>query len=92
MDSMAPRVSVITPVYNAEKTLLRCVNSVLGQTMPDFELLLVDNNSTDNSGEIMRRLAEGDRRIRPLHEGKQGVSAARNWGLTNARGDYVFFL
>ncbi|MDR0929612.1 MAG: glycosyltransferase family 2 protein [Oscillospiraceae bacterium] len=89
---MTPRVSVITPVYNAEKTLLRCVNSVLAQTMPDFELLLIDNNSSDDSGAIIRRLAQGDGRIRPLHEGKQGVSAARNLGIENARGDYLFFL
>lgn len=86
------KVSVIVPVYNAEKTLPRCVESMLAQTCGDFELLLIDNNSKDASVACVERFAAGDARIRVLHQPRQGVSAARNMGLDAAQGEYIFFL
>lgn len=85
-------VSVIIPVYNAESYLLQCIESVLVQTMPDFEVLLVDDGSSDASGAICDRCAEQDARIRVFHIPNGGVSAARNLGLDKALGDFVVFV
>lgn len=84
-------ISVIVPVYNAEDSVARCVESILNQSFSDFELLLVDDGSADGSGEICDSLAVKDTRIRVFHQTNQGVSAARNTGLDNARGEYVTF-
>jgi glycosyltransferase involved in cell wall biosynthesis len=86
---MPPEVSVILPFYNAEKTLVAAVESILRQTFPNFELLLIDNNSTDISKSIAQKFAEKDSRIRLLQEMKQGVAHAMNCGLENARGQFV---
>ena len=85
-------ISIIVPVYNAEKYLKRCVNSILNQTYPGFELLLVDDGSTDGSGIICDEYAEIDRRIVAFHSENRGVSAARNKGLENAEGHYICFI
>lgn len=85
-------VSVIIPVYNAEKYLSQCIESVLDQTVSDFELLLVDDGSTDSSGALCDRYALSDARIRVFHRPNGGVSTARNLGLDEARGDYVVFV
>ena len=87
----APLVSIIVPVYNAEKYLNRCVDSILSQTMTDFELLLVDDGSKDNSGRICDEYAEKDARVRVFHKPNGGVSSARNLGLDNARGEWITF-
>lgn len=84
MSSQSPKVTVILPVYNAETTLKRAVDSVLKQTFHDFELLIVDNNSTDNSLPISRESALRDKRIRIFKEPKQGVVFAFNKGLQEA--------
>lgn len=84
-------ISVIVPVWNAEKWLERCVRSVLGQTHADLELILVDDGSTDRSGAICDALAARDPRVRVLHKPNGGVSAARNDGLRMARGEWVAF-
>ena len=86
-----PRISVITPVYNAEKFLHRCVDSILAQTFQDFELLLVDDGSSDSSSDICDDYAQKDERVRVLHKVNGGVSSARNLGLNNARGEWVTF-
>lgn len=86
-----PKISVIVPVYNAEKWLRRCVDSILAQTYTDFELLLVDDGSTDSSGAICDEYAALDARIRPFHKPNGGVSSARNLGLDNARGEWIAF-
>lgn len=83
-----PQISVIVPVYNAEKYLRRFVDSILAQTFADFELLLVDDGSTDGSGTICDEYAAKDARIRVFHKGNGGVSSARNVGLDEARGKY----
>ena len=88
-----PSISVIVPVYQAEKYLPKCVESVMKQTFSDWELLLVDDGCTDQSPVICDRYAREDSRIRVFHKKKNGgVSAARNLGLAEAKGEYIAFL
>ena len=87
-----PQISVIIPVYNAEKCLHRCIDSILLQTYIDFELLLIDDGSTDSSGIICDGYATQDSRIRVFHKSNGGVSSARNLGLDNALGEWVCFI
>ena len=89
---MSPTVSIIIPVYNAEKTIGRCIDSILNQEYTDFELLLVDDGSTDGSGAICDAYADRDGRIQVFHQANAGVSASRNLALDRARGDYLQFL
>lgn len=84
-------ISVIVPVYNVEKYLHRCIDSILAQTYSDFELLLIDDGSKDSSGEICDEYAAKDSRVRVFHKENGGVSSARNLGLENAKGEYVTF-
>lgn len=84
--------SVIVPVYNTEKYLRRCVDSILAQTFTDFELLLINDGSSDNSGAICDEYAEKDSRVRVFHKENGGVSSARNLGLDNARGEWITFV
>ena len=86
-----PLVSIIVPVYNAEKTLERCINSILNQEYRDFELILLDDGSTDTSGMICDACAERDDRIRVLHKENTGVSDTRNRGIAMAKGAYLQF-
>lgn len=85
-------ISVITPVYKVEKYLPQCIESILTQTVSDFELLLVDDGSPDGSGAICDRYAARDARIRVFHTPNRGVCAARNLALDHARGKYVYFI
>ncbi len=85
-------VSIIIPVYNAEKTLKKCIDSVLGQDYADIELLLIDDESTDASGEICAAYAAQDSRVKYIRQKNGGPSAARNTGLTYATGKYVQFV
>lgn len=89
---MAPTVSIIVPVYNAGATLRRCIDSVLKQEFTDFELLLIDDGSTDDSASICDEYAAGDSRIRVFHKKNSGVSDSRNLALEEARGTYLQFL
>ena len=85
-------ISVIVPVYNTEKYLDRCIQSILSQTYIDFELLLINDGSTDSSGVICDKYAEQDSRVRVFHKENGGVSSARNIGLDNANGDWIAFV
>ncbi len=85
-------ISVIIPVYNVEDTLPRCVESVVNQTFDDWEAILVDDGSTDKSGDICDRYAMEDMRITVIHKENGGLSDARNRGLDVARGEYVTFI
>ena len=87
-----PLVSIIVPVCNAEKTIGRCINSVLNQKYKDFELILLDDGSTDTSGIICDTYAEKDVRIRVLHKENSGVSDTRNRGIAMAKGEYLQFV
>ena len=88
-----PDFSIIVPIYNAEKTLLRCLDSLKKQTDPDFEAILVENGSTDASNAICRKYAERDRRFRLITmETNCGPSSARNAGLERAGGTFAAFV
>lgn len=87
-----PKISVIVPVYNAEKYLNECVDSILAQTLQDIEVILVDDGSTDNSPAICDEYAEKDSRVVVIHKENGGVSAARNAGLDVVKGEYVAFV
>jgi glycosyltransferase involved in cell wall biosynthesis len=85
--------SIIIPVYNVEPYLQRCVDSALGQDYPDkFEIILVDDGSTDKSGSICDDYAQKDARIRVVHKENGGLSSARNAGVKIATGEYIVFL
>ena len=85
----SPKISVIVPVYKAEKYLHRCVDSILAQTFNDFELLLINDGSPDNSGEICDEYAQKDSRVRVFHKKNEGVSATRQFGVEHSLGDYM---
>ena len=85
-------VSIIVPVYNAEKAIGKCIESILSQEFTDFELLLINDGSKDNSGAVLDEYAAKDSRIRVIHKTNSGVSATRNLGLKEAKGDYIQFL
>lgn len=88
---MAPEISIIVPVYNVEKYIDRCIDSILRQTFADFELILVDDGSLDQSGTICDEYAQKDERIRIIHKENGGVSDARNAGIQVAQGNYFMF-
>ena len=92
MTNQSPKISVIVPVYNVEKYLPRCIDSILSQTFTNFELLLIDDGSTDNSGKICDEYADKDNRVRVFHKANGGVSSARNLGLDNVKGEWVSFI
>lgn len=87
-----PKVSVIVPVYNTEKYLAQCVDSILSQSFTDFELLLINDGSKDYSGAICDQYAANDSRVTVFHKENGGVSSARNLGLDNARGEWITFI
>lgn len=92
MTNQSPKISVIVPVYNVQKYLSRCIDSILAQTFTDFELLLIDDGSKDNSGKICDEYAKKDTRIQVFHKENGGVSSARNLGLYNAMGEWIAFI
>ena len=92
MGGMDPKASVIVPCWNVEKWVEDAVNSVLRGTFADFEIIAVDDGSTDGTGAVLDRLASADPRVRVFRQVNRGVSAARNRGLDAARGQFLFFL
>ena len=86
------KVSVIIPVYNAEKYLEQCVGSVMNQTLKDIEIICVDDGSPDNSLEVLKKLQSQDDRVKIISQPNGGAGAARNNGLRNATGEYLSFL
>lgn len=89
---MSHKVSIIIPVYNAEKYLTECLDSVIDQSYQNLDVLLVDDGSSDNSLPICKRYESQDKRVRVLTGSNGGVSKARNRGLKNASGDYIMFV
>lgn len=88
----SPLISVIVPVYNVEKYILRCVESIQRQTYENVEIILIDDGSTDSSGLLCDKYASKDKRISVVHQANAGLSAARNAGLKIAKGEYVGFV
>lgn len=86
------RLSIIVPIYNAENTLARCINSILSQSFSDFELILINDGSTDHSAEICASFTAIDPRVSYYNKKNGGVSSARNLGLRMAKGEYVTFV
>ncbi len=89
---MGPLISIIIPIYNVEKFLPKCLNSVVSQSYKNIEIIAVDDGSTDESGKIADKYAQNDSRIVVLHKKNGGLSSARNAGLKLAKGKYVLFL
>lgn len=87
-----PVVSIIVPVYNVKSYVGECVESLCRQTYTNLEILLVDDGSTDGSGEVCDEYAGRDERIRVIHQANRGLSGARNMGLDDARGEYIAFV
>lgn len=86
------KVSIIVPVYNTEKYLPECLESILAQTLNDIEVICIDNGSTDTSGKILEEYAQKDRRIHVIHSEKVSIGTARNLGYEEARGKYIGFV
>lgn len=87
-----PQISVIVPVYNVERYLPRCINSILNQTFPDFELILVDDGSSDNCPFLCDEFQSKDKRVKTIHKQNGGLSSARNAGIELAEGEYISFI
>lgn len=85
-------ISVIVPVYNVEKYLRKCIDSILCQTYKNFEIILIDDGSSDNSGKICDEYLNRDERISVFHKKNQGLSEARNTGIKKAKGKYLTFV
>lgn len=88
---MNPLISVIVPVYNVELYVNRCIDSILAQTYKNFEVILIDDGSTDNSGHICDEYAKVDKRINVIHTKNKGLSSARNMGIEKSVGKYIIF-
>jgi glycosyltransferase involved in cell wall biosynthesis len=86
------KISSIIPVYNGERYLKQCLNSLINQTLGDIEIICVDDGSTDRSLDILNEYAQQDSRIIVIHQENSGVSAARNLGIQNASGEYIHFI
>ena len=91
MKMQLPKVTVIVPVYNTEKYLPRCVESLMAQTLKELEIIFVDDGSTDSSGRLCDEYASKDNRIHVIHKPNGGVAAARQTGLEAAAGKYVIW-
>lgn len=85
-------ISVIIPVYNIERYLVQCLNSVIDQTFRDIEIILINDGSTDSSGKICDDYAGRDKRVKVIHQNNQGLSYARNVGTLKANGEWIFYL
>lgn len=92
MDVSLPKISIIVPVYNVEKYLNKCLDSILAQTFEDYELLLIDDGSSDKSGNICDEYEKKDKRVKVFHKENGGQSSARNAGIDAACGEYIGFI
>ena len=92
MESSTIKISAIIPVYNAEKYLEQCIESILTQSLKEFELICVNDGSSDGSLEILNNYAKKDRRVKVINQKNQGAAVARNIGIENSRGKYLSIL
>lgn len=86
------KLSIVIPVYNTQNTLPRCMKSILGQTFSDYEIILVDDGSTDRSPQLCDEYARKDTRISVIHKINGGLSDARNTGIAESKGEYLTFM
>ena len=86
------KVSVVIPIYNAEKYLKECLDSVAGQSLREIEIICVNDGSSDGSAVILQEYAKSDERVRIFEQKNQGASSARNHGIRNACGEYLYFM
>ena len=84
-----PKISIIVPIYKAESTLVRCLDSLKAQTLPDFEVIMVDDGSPDRCGAMIDEFAARDGRFKAFHKPNGGVSSARQFGIDHATGEYT---
>ncbi len=89
---MSPTISIIIPIYNVADWLKECIDSILNQSFTEFEVLLIDDGSSDGSDIICEEYAKKDRRIRVFHKANKGISSARNYGLERANGEWICFV
>lgn len=89
---MKPKISIIVPIYNAEEYINSCIESLLNQSFVDYEIVLIDDGSTDKSFQICKKIQSTDRRIKLFHQENQGVSSARKLGVAKSAGEYIFFM
>jgi len=89
---MNPKISIIVPVYKVEQYIHKCIDSILNQTLNDFELILVNDGSPDQCGQICDEYAKCDSRIKVIHKENGGQASARNMGLDIATGEYIGFV
>ena len=87
-----PKVSVIVPVYNTEKYLERCIDSIISQSFKDFELILINDGSKDKSLSIMKEYAKKDKRIKVFDQNNKGPAITRNFGINKSKAKYVMFI
>ena len=87
-----PKVSIIVPIYNVERFLDRCMDSLLNQTLKDIEIIMVDDGSPDNCPQMCDEYAKNDSRVKVIHKKNAGLGMARNSGLEIATGEYVAFV
>lgn len=92
MKKKKPEISIIVPVYNSENYLYKCINSIISQDFKNFELILINDGSTDNSGQICDKYAQQDSRIKVIHKKNNGQASARNIGLQISKGNYISFV
>lgn len=92
MDMQQPLISVIVPIYNVEKYVRKCLDSLVAQTLREIEVICIDDGSTDRSGEIADEIARDDARFRVIHTENRGLSAARNRGIDEARSQWLMFV
>ena len=85
-------ISIIINVYNGEKYIKKCLDSVVNQTYKNIEIILVDDGSTDGSGELCEKIKNNDTRIKVYHKKNGGLGSARNYGFNQAKGEYILFL
>ena len=89
---MFPKVSVVVPIYNVEKYLKRCLDSIVNQTYSNLEIILVNDGSPDNCGMIIDTYEKTDERVKALHKANGGLSDARNYGMQHVTGEYTIFV
>lgn len=86
------KISIIVPVYNTEKFLEKCLNSLINQTLKDIEIICINDGSTDKSLQILEKFANKDKRIQIINQTNSGLSVARNIGIKKAKGEYIGFV